>query len=273
MMNKLTIVYRLCDGMDMLHTTAQEGIHSGNKRSARYYDVPKAQLIRKCLSSVKDNVEAIMSSNARSPESAIAVEFVCVFDQCSDDTLSYVKSLFPDALMLPTKGQGNGASFATCVEFASSMIDDDTMVLFLEDDYTFLMSEGLLRSVMMLDSLKTVNGSGKCALFLDDYPDRYDGGVRHGTDVVVTPYGHLMKIDSSTCSFMTYVGNIKANREHLMRFREYPAVMEGDSVNKMWNEGGVALYCPIPAITLHCQLRTHIPVYMNAENIKRMVEG
>ena len=40
-MPKLTIIYRVCDCVDMLHTTQQEGIHESNVNSARFYDIPK----------------------------------------------------------------------------------------------------------------------------------------------------------------------------------------------------------------------------------------
>ena len=32
-MPKLTIIYRVCDSVDMLHTTLQEGYHGGNVHS------------------------------------------------------------------------------------------------------------------------------------------------------------------------------------------------------------------------------------------------
>jgi hypothetical protein len=129
----------------------------------------------------------------------------------------------------------------------------------------------------MLDAASRLNGE-QCALFLDDYPDRYENGqIRRNTDVVVTPYGHLMRIDSCTFSFLTYVGVVK---KHFDLFRggnkdgsgkKAEDFLELDNTDRIWKT--VPLYCPIPALTLHCQLRCHIPPYLNAENIKRVIES
>ena len=269
-MPKLTIIYRVCDCVDMLHTTRKEGLHESNVNSSRFYDIPKPYLIKKCISSVKD---AMNAANQLNEKDRIIMEFICVYDRCSEDTLAFIKNLIPDAKMVCSKGSGNGASFATCVDIANTMVDDETMVFFLEDDYSFLSQDGLIKAVNMLGAAKEriVNGNGWCGLFLDDYPDRYDKiGMRDNTSVMVTPFGHLMSIDSSTCSFMTYVGAIKENYSNLIKFKEYPSVFERDSVDLMWKN--VRLFCPVPAITLHCQLRSHIPQYLNADNLKRIME-
>lgn len=269
MMPKLTILYRLCDRVEMLHGTNQEPGYMENQHSPRYYDVPKTTLIAKCLSSLKDNIDTISSMG--NGTQTIAIEFICVYDNCSDEMLKYVKYLMPEAKMVCSNGSGNGNSFATCVDVANDMADDDTMVLFIEDDYSFLSKDGLNKGIWMLDTMKKRCGKW-CAIFLDDYPDRYDeNGFRRCTDVAVTPYGHLMRIDSSTCSFMTYVGAVKENYDSLIKFKNYPNVMEDGSINEMWKK--VDLYSPLPAITLHCQLKGHIPQYMNAELLKRMMES
>jgi hypothetical protein len=251
----------------MLHTTQQEGIHESNVNSARFYDIPKSYLIKKCVSSVKDAINVAIQLNDKDK---IIIEFICVYDRCSEDTLAFIKNAIPDAKMVCSNGSGNGDSFATCVDIANSMVDDDTMVLFLEDDYSFLSSNGIVKSVNMLKIARERTGRW-CGMFLDDYPDRYNAnGIRENTTVMVTPFGHIMSIDSSTCSFMTYVGAVKENYENLIKFKNYPAVLEGESVDLMWKN--VSLFCPIPALTLHCQLRSHIPQYLNAEELKRIME-
>jgi hypothetical protein len=214
------------------------------------------------------------AANTLNNSDRIVMEFICVYDRCSEDTLSFIKKLIPDVKMVCSKRSGNGESFVTCIDIANSMIDDETMVLFLEDDYSFLSKDGLIKAVNMLKTAteRTVKGKGWCGLFLDDYHDRYDEkGMRDNTSVMVTPFGHIMSIDSSTCSFMTYVGAIKENYQNLMRFKEYPSVLERDSVDLMWQN--VRLFCPIPALTLHCQLKCHIPQYLNANNIKMIMES
>lgn len=275
-MPKLTIIYRVCDCVDMLHTTAAEGVHESNKNSNRFYDIPKPYLIRKCLMSVKDAMNAVMNMDENNK---IAMEFICVYDRCSEDTLGFIKNLIPDAKMVCSKGSGNGDSFATCVDIANLMVDDDTIVFFLEDDYSFLSNDGLVKSVNMLQTaMERINiGNDRkkwCGLFLDDYPDRYDeNGFRKNTTIMATPFGHIMSIDSSTCSFMTYVGAVKENYSSLIKFKEYPNVFEKDSIDLMWNSGNVELFCPIPALTLHCQLKSHIPQYLNSDKIKKIMES
>ena len=268
MMTKLTILYRVCDCVDMLHTTPSEGKHAQNRNSARFYDVPKPLLIRKCLPSVVDGLRLV---DSLPHENRIAVEFICVHDRCSRETLEFIKEMLPEAKFVPCDGSGNGDSFATCVNIAANMADDDTMVMFLEDDYTFLSSDALFKATLMLEALK-VRVGGYCALFTDDYPDRYDGrGFRENTTVAVTPFGHAMRIDSSTCTFTTYVGAIRENVDSLMKFKGYPEVMESGSVDLMWKK--VPLWCPLPALTLHCQLRTHAPQYLDANSLKAAIEA
>ena len=267
-MPKITIIYRVCDGIDMLHTTKAEGAHEGNRFSGRFYDIPKQYLIKKCLSSVRD---AINTTNRLDGDERISIEFICVYDNCTEDTRNFIKSLIPDAKMVCCEGNGNGDSFATCINIANNMVDDDTIVFFLEDDYSFLSQDGLIKSVKMLESVKNRNGRW-CAMFLDDYPDRYDEDFeRKNTTVSITPFGHLMKIDSSTCSFMTYVGVVKKHYGEFIKFREYPKVLEHDSVDNVWKT--VDLYCPIPALTLHCQLKQHVPIYLNADSLKKIMES
>ena len=267
-MQKVTIIYRVCDGVDMLHMTEEEHLHDENRYSKRFYDIPKNYLIKKCLMSVKN---AIHEADETEGCGRISTEFICVYDNCSEDTLKFIKGAIPDAKMIPCNGNGNGDSFATCIDTANSMVDDETIVFFLEDDYSFLSSDGLIKAVNMLEMVSKRNGE-QSALFLDDYPDRYDENFeRKNTSVSVTPYGHLMKIDSSTCSFMTYVGIIKKHYDEFMKFRKYPEIMEKDSIDKVWED--VNLYCPIPGLTLHCQLKCHIPIYVNAESIKKIMES
>lgn len=266
---KLTILYRMCDSVDMLHTVAGEPPPAGHVHSSRFYDVPKPELIGRCAASVADVVRRVTSRVGE----GFVVETICVQDRCSDWTLSLFGSLLPDAKIVPSDGEGNGASFGTCVDIASSMADGSTMVLFLEDDYTFLSGDGLGKAVGLLGTISARKGR-HCALFLDDYPDRYDpskGYEASGTDVMCTPYGHAMRIRSSTCSFMTYVDVVREHAEELSAFRRWPEVSERESVDLVWRD--VPLYCPIPGITLHCQLRSHIPQYMDADAIRRAIEG
>lgn len=267
-MPKITIIYRVCDSVDMLHTVASEPFHETNRNSARFYDVPKPYLIRKCLLSIRDAIEQAVSDKKN--EKGIVVEFICVHDNCSIETLNFIREVIPDVKMVESNGHGNKKSFMTCAEIAKNIIDDETIVFFLEDDYSFLTKNGLSKAIGILEIIKYRTGE-KCALFLDDYPDKYDEkGFRKNTNIMVTPYGHIMTVDSCTFSFMTYSSVIKENYDKIIGGKDEQNLVESESINKIWET--VPLYCPIPALTLHCQLKVHIPEYFDANNIKEIIE-
>lgn len=268
-MPKITIIYRVCDSVDMINGTVEEPGWKNHEHSLRFYDIPKFNLIRKCMSSVKDAMDAVTNISGKN---RVAMEFICVYDRCSEETLGFIKGAVPDAKMICSNGSGNVASFLTCAEIANSMADDSTIVYFLEDDYSFLSTDGLIKAIRMLESA-SANVGRRCALFLDDYPDRYeDGWLRRGTDVVLTPYGHLMRIDKCTYSFMTYVGVVKEHFNDITAHDENNGeLLEKNGLDKVWKE--VPLFCPLPGLTLHCQLRCHIPRYLNVDEIKRIMES
>lgn len=63
--------------------------------------------------------------------------FICVYDNCSDETLAYIKSKSPYVEFVKPLVPGNAGSFCQCVEVASGFPDGE-IAYFLEDDYLFL---------------------------------------------------------------------------------------------------------------------------------------
>lgn len=239
---KLNIVYRMCD------------MKNASSSTKRCFVVSKNELIKKCLKSVKENID-----NYRG-----LISFYCIADNCSDDIINYLKSLIPNVTLKRFDGIGNAKSFCECVHLACNLPNGE-QVYFLEDDYLMLNKE-VLNNINF--NLAQISKEKKCniAIMPDDYPDRYSGNAIE-TECRITETGHFLKIDKSTCTFATYADVIKKNRKYLMKFSKWPRVTESESVNRVWKR--VPLYQPIPAWTLHCQVKSVVPMYLDYEKIEK----
>lgn len=242
----LNIVYRMCDSVN---------VSSSNKRC---FNVPKNQLIKKCLTSLKSSLKNYLGS----------LRFYCVADNCSDDIVSFVHETFPDAQITRFEKIGNARSFCECVELVSSLPNGE-QVLFLEDDYYFLNEDVLEKMNLCLRKLSAEKHQ-LAALMPDDYPDRYQENSIN-TECRITEMGHFLRIDKTTCTFATYTDVVKKYKKYFLRFSEWPKVSENESINEVWKK--IPLYQPIPAWTLHCQTKDVIPMYLDYKKIKTYIEG
>lgn len=242
---KMNIIYRVCDKV---------GASSSGKRC---FNVSKNQLTKRCLQSLKRNVEEYSGN----------ITIYCVADNCSDDIVDYIRELFPDVKLYRYEKIGNAKSFCECVELASGLPNGE-QVYFLEDDYLMLDNNvlGLLNFNLSVISREK---SRPIAIMPDDYPDRYVDNVVK-TECRVTEKGHFLKIDKSTCTFATYTDVVKKYKKNFMAFIGWPKITEDKSVNKVWEK--VPLYQPIPAWTLHSQIKSVIPIYLDYAKIKDYFE-
>ena len=242
----LNIIYRMCDAVS---------VSSGNKRC---FDVSKNQLIKKCLASLKLAVENFQGN----------LRLFCVADNCSNDIIDYVEDRFPMAQVRRFDKIGNAKSFCECIKLASSLPDNE-QVLLLEDDYLFLNKNTLELLNFNLDRLSVENDE-HIAIMPDDYPDRYkDNSIR--TECHITETGHFLKVNKTTCTFATYTDVIKKYKKYFMRFSKWPKVTENESINLVWKK--VPLYQPIPAWTLHSQVKSVVPIYIDFVEIKKYFES
>ncbi|MBR6123663.1 glycosyltransferase family 4 protein [Candidatus Saccharibacteria bacterium] len=243
---KLNIIYRMCDAVS---------VSSGNKRC---FDVSKNQLIKKCLTSLKSAVENFQGN----------LRLFCVADNCSNDIIDYVKNNFPMVQLKRFDKIGNAKSFCECIEMAASLPDNE-QVLLLEDDYLFLNKNTLELLNFNLDKLSVENDE-HVAIMPDDYPDRYkDNAIR--TECHITETGHFLKVNKTTCTFATYTDVIKKYKKYFMRFSKWPMVTENESINLVWEK--IPLYQPIPAWTLHSQVKSVVPIYIDFVEIKKYFES
>lgn len=244
--DKLNIIYRVCDKVN---------VSSSNKRC---FDVSKNQLIKKCLSSLKKCVDKYNGT----------LDFYCVADNCSDDIISFIKSNFPKVILERFDKIGNAESFCKCVEVALNLPNKE-QVYFLEDDYLFLNDNVLDLLNFNLNKISRETDS-LIAIMPDDYPDRYkDNSIT--TECHITETGHFLKIDKTTCTFATYTDVVKKYKKFFMRFSKWPQVTENESVNKVWKR--VSLYQPVPAWTLHCQIKNIVPIYLDFKRILQFFEN
>ena len=235
-------IYRVCDGVNVC--SARE----------RCFNVSKAHLISRCLDSLKINFD--------SSRDKIRLDIDIVEDLCSDATIERIKDTFSGfGARLHHLGRGSNAhSFCGCVEIATTFPDDD-IVFLCEDDYLFLVDDVFYKMAFSMKSLMEKNNGEYVGMMPDDYPDRYHNGVAKNRSVVSLETGHFMSIDKTTCTFSTFAGALKNHRNEVMNFINWPFVGEDQSVNLMWRR--VPLFCPLPAWTLHSQLKAIIPPYLD----------
>lgn len=232
----LNIIYRVCDMV------------SASSHLKRCFNVSKNQLIKKCLVSLKK-----VASNFQGN-----LKIYCIADNCSDDIVNFIKDFFPNAEIQRFDKIGNAKSFCKCIELASSLPNKE-QVLLLEDDYLFLKENTLDLLNYNLEKL-SIEKEKFVAIMPDDYPDRYkDNSIR--TECHITETGHFLKVDKTTCTFATYTDVVKKYKKYFMRFSQWPKVTENESINYVWKK--VPLYQPIPAWTLHCQVKSVVPIYLN----------
>lgn len=244
--DKLNIVYRMCDKV------------SASSSSKRCFDVEKKQLIKKCLQSLQKNIEKYEGP----------LDFYCIADNCTDDIVEYLKKTFPNVILKRYEKLGNAKSFCKCVEVAMNL-SDNQQVYFLEDDYLMLKDNVL--DLLNCNLMQITRELGRqIAIMPDDYPDRYRNNSVY-TECRVTTTGHFLKIDKTTCTFATYTDVVKKYKEYFMNFIHWPKITEDKSVNKVWEK--VPLYQPIPAWTLHCQIKSVVPIYLDYIGIKDYFEN
>lgn len=245
---KLAIIYRVCDGVEIIN---------GEKRC---FNIRKTTLIKKCLLSLERNIAAYNRP----------LHFYCIADNCSEELIKFLKDHFPQIDLQIYEKLGNAGSFCKCVEIATSL-DDYDQVFFLEDDYLFLHDDVLCKLNKNLNEISSESNT-PIAIMPDDYPDRYTNN-RIETECRITNTGHFLRINKSTCTFATFAGNIKKFRKYLMVFKEYTRGTQKAIVqrNKLWKK--IPLYQPIPAWTLHCQLKEIVPRYIDFEQLKTYFES
>lgn len=244
----LTIIYRVCDSIEIIN---------GERRC---FNTSKTNLIKKCLLSLEKNITTFSHP----------LSFHCIADNCSEDLISFIRLHFPKINLQSYNKLGNANSFCKCVELACSL-NDNEQVLFLEDDYLFLQDDVLNKLYRNLNEISQEIKS-QIAIMPDDYPDRYDNN-RIKTECIVTQTGHFLRIDKTTCTFATFAGNIKKFKKNLTAFKNYTKGSQKAIIqrNKLWKK--IRLYQPIPAWTLHCQLKEIIPRYIDFEQLKNYFES
>lgn len=223
----------------------------------RCFDVPKIKIIDKSLDSIRVNLENSINR--------VNVDVTVVEDLCSEKTIDKINGTFSGfETRIFSLGLGSNAkSFCSCVKLAQEFKDED-IVFFCEDDYLFLIDDIFQR--MSYSMMNISNKVGEyVGLMPDDYPDRYINGISKNKDVVSLETGHFMSIDKTTCTFSAFCRDVKRYSSQLYNFINWPYVGEDQSINLMWQK--VKLFCPIPAWTMHSQLKSIIPPYIDFQKV------
>lgn len=245
---KLNIIYRVCDFVNVCSV------------GGRCFSIDKNKLIKKCLLSLKTNIENYKGN----------LDFYCIADNCSTDLVNFIQENFKNVIIRCYAKLGNARSFCMCVDLACTLPDNE-QVYFLEDDYLFL-NDNVLNLINYNLTQLSIDTQKYCAIFPDDYPDRYKENVNSfNTELRVTNSGHFARIFATTCTFVTYTNVIKVFRNDLLNFINWPIIGENESINRLWQE--VPLYQSLPALTLHSQLTDIIPRYLDYNKLNNYFIG
>lgn len=180
-------------------------------------------------------------------------EIVVFGDNINEVTEKMVKSHTPNLIRIQTGSSAQ--SFRYVFLEALKILDDNTVVLFQEEDYLYTSNA---RNVLLegLSRVDYVSGY--------DHLDKYINGVNGGNPLIVsggeetlvfTTESHHWKLtNSTTMTFMTKVGTLREDKDIFLKHTEgtYPTDFQ------MWldlREKGRALATPIPGVSTHIETR------------------
>jgi len=171
---------------------------------------------------------------------------VIIADHTSPQTIEFL-SRFTNAI--ERTELGNSGSFLHAMELAVQH-DDDQPVYLLEDDYLHLtgcpglIEEGLQRA----DYVSLYDHADKYAMRSPN-PMVSNGG--ENTKVILTPSSHWKYTNSTTMTFATRAGVLKADQEIFKQFCANP-IPADFFIFRALAERGRTLVTPIPGRSTHC---------------------
>jgi hypothetical protein len=169
-----------------------------------------------------------------------------IADHTSPETIEFL-SKYTDAI--ERTELGNSGSFLHALELALQF-EDDQPVYLLEDDYLHLpgcpglLHEGLQRA----DYVSLYDHADKYAM-QGPNPMVSNGG--ENTKVILTPSSHWKYTNSTTMTFATRSGVLKADQEIFRRFCANP-IPADFFIFRALAERGRTLATPIPGRSTHC---------------------
>jgi galactosyl transferase GMA12/MNN10 family len=214
--------------------------------SSRYLDVPKADLLRTCLSSLVDSINQVDDHDIQlavlddhsSPE--VVADIQAILEQCK-----YTTEFIP-----VEDGTGNGHTMGRVYDLVETYATD--LWYHVEDDY--LHQPEAIQS--MLDSVGVFEKGTNKMVAINPHDDvwryRYEiypSFLLHGID----RHYRTVKHTTFTClaSRKTYDKYRKHFQDVVTLTKNKTDWVENKSINLVWEKDDVALFSPIPGLAFH----------------------
>ena len=247
MPKKVSIILRTHSGAD---------VHPGRRALA----VSKPELIAGCLKS-------LVCSIAQVDRIRFAIRLSVIDDHSEVSCVNEIRQILDRAPFqtefLPLVDTGVGAALKASFELARDNPSD--LIYFVEDDYLHAPS-ALAEMLEAQDFFSQKLGGTEVAIFPVDYPSNYDPRIIRPSYLVLGPKRHWHTDFSTTGTFFISKKAYLANIEHCMRLTQYkidPLIDEGNTINRIWTDGGVRLFSPVPTLAIHMQDEESMPRYID----------
>lgn len=226
-------------------------VSNNQKGYVRYTGTDKAEVTRRCVASL---VASMNFAQKNLPQ--FQFRLAVLDDHSDEETVEYLKKTLGDAVFetafVALESRGIMPSILACYELGRSEGRD--LVYFAQDDYLFS-EEAILEMIEFYGHAMTKLEKPPSIYPYDD-PYRYQDHsnfemvrIVHGRD------RHWRTLYNCASCFMTSHSVIEENWDlfYKMGTSEVSTTMEKDSINKLWQERGYTLFCPIPSLALHMQ--------------------
>jgi len=250
MLRNLLIILRTCSQVNQLHG------------SNRYLNVPKAELIRTCMSSLVYSINQVEGHNIQlavlddhsSPE--VVADITAILDQCK----------FTTEFIPVEDGTGNGHTMGRVYELVETYATD--LWYHVEDDY--LHEPEAIQS--MLDSIEVFEKSTNKMVAFNPHDDVwryrheiYPSVLLHGTD------RHYRTVKHTT---FTCLASREIYDKYRTHFQDVVTLtknktdwVENKSINLVWEKEDVSLFSPIPGLAFHIMDASGRDPYVDVEGL------
>lgn len=233
MQRSLTIILRTCGHVESLHGT-------------RYIQKSKSEIINVCVSSLVNSINQVHGHN---------IELFVIDDHSSASVVADIKTILtqcnvPNTFIPVENGTGNGYTMGKVYELVEKHATD--LWMHVEDDYLHF-PEAFQDLLDSITEFEKVTGKMVAINPHDDVwrykQEIYPSFILHG------PYRHYRTVKHTT---YTCLASRAIYDKYKQQFKDLVSLtlqnadwVENKSINLVWNNADVALFSPIPSLSLH----------------------
>jgi len=236
MKRHLLVVLRTCTTVNMVSDTG----------SGRYIQVPKHQLVLRCVSSLVNSINQVQGHD---------VELLVLDDHSTAEAVGDIKNIldkskFPTRFIPVEDGTGNGHTIGKVYELVAEHAKD--LWYHVEDDYLHR-PEAIHDMIDTVDRFETVTNKMVAVNPHDDVwrytQEVYPSFLLHG------PYRHYRTVTHTTYTCLASRAIFDKYRNHFLDVvtltKQRADWVENKTINQVWNKPDVLLFSPIPGLAFH----------------------